>query len=145
MMNDRRFPGIVLLLAAMLVAGCASREQAARDTLAQAFTCPVERVTATNVEGVRWSEVMRRAHPVPDPPAEVRADPARLAQWTEQYHGSFSPGFDHNTEGFHAAGCGHEADYLCFCPFEAPIARQAACTCEAATVPLLPPGEGAAR
>ncbi|MGV7120827.1 hypothetical protein [Sphingopyxis sp. 550A] len=129
--------GLATLLCAG-VAGCASREQAARDTLAQAFTCPVERVAATKVDGVRWSEVQRRANPVPDPPTEIRADPVRLAQWTESHHASFSPGFDHNYEGFRAAGCGHEVEYLCFCPLEAPIAKQAACHCEAPSVPLLP-------
>lgn len=137
-MNERRLPGIAVLLAAMLVAGCASREQAARDTFAERFTCPIERVAATKVDGVRRSEVLERATPIPDPPAEIRADPARLAQWTESHR--VSPGFDGYYEGYRAAGCGHRAEYLCTCPIEAPIAKQAACTCEAPSVPLLPDG-----
>ena len=90
------------------------------------------------MSGGRWSEVMRRANPVPDPPPEIRADPARLAQWTESHHAPFSPGFEHNYAGFHAAGCGHEAEHLCFCPLEAPIGKQAACHCNAPIAPLLP-------
>ncbi|UNK79554.1 hypothetical protein MNQ96_00180 [Sphingopyxis granuli] len=137
-MNERRLPGVAVLLAAMLVAGCASRERAARDTFAERFTCPIERVTATKVDGVRRSEVLERATPIPDPPAEIRADPARLAQWTDSLR--VSPGFDGYYEGYRAAGCGHRAEYLCTCPIEAPIAKQAACTCEAPSVPLLSDG-----
>lgn len=135
MRNDRR---LTVLLAALLIAGCASREQAARDTFAEHFACPIERVTATKVDGVRRSEVHQRETPIPDPPAEIRADPARLAQWTESHR--VSSGFDRYYEGYHAAGCGHRAEYLCTCPIEAPIAKQAACTCEAPSVPLLPGG-----
>lgn len=132
---------VLLCLAVLLpaaVAGCASREREARETFAERFTCPIERVTATKVDGVRRSEVHQRATPIPDPPAEIRADPARLAQWTESHR--VSPGFDWYYEGYRAAGCGHRAEYLCTCPIEAPIAKQAACTCEAPSVPLLPDG-----
>ena len=128
---------IFVVLAVILLAGCASREQAARDAFAKSLTCPVERVTATKVDGVRWSDVQRRANPIPQPPPEVRSDPARLAMWNKQ-NDNLSSGFDHNYEGFHVTGCGHEVNYLCFCPFDAPTWKQAACTCDAPPVPLLP-------
>jgi hypothetical protein len=68
-----------MLLATTLLTACASREEAARDALAKAFTCPFEQITAIKIDGVRWSEVKKRENPIPDPPTEIRADPARLA------------------------------------------------------------------
>ncbi len=125
------------MLAVLLLSGCARQEEAARQMLAKSFTCPVERVTATRIDGVRWSEVKRRENPIPDPPADVRADPSRLAMWKEQHHAHYSRGFDRYYKAFHVVGCGHEADYLCQCPFDAPAWKQLACTCEQPSVPLV--------
>ena len=136
---------LLLLLAMLSLAACASREEAARNDFARRFTCPAEQVTTTKIPGVRWSEVMRRENPIPEPPAEVRADPARLDMWNREYS-NFSPGFDHNYEGFHVTGCGHAADLLCQCAIDTPAWKQFACPCEMPAVPLLPPGdEGKAR
>ncbi|MCM8730886.1 hypothetical protein ACFO8O_07875 [Hephaestia sp. GCM10023244] len=127
---------MLAIAAAMVVAACASHEEAARDTLARAVTCPIERVTATQIDGVRWSEVRKREHPIPDPPADILADPQRLALWQAK-HAPYSEGFDWYYKAFHVAGCGHEAEYLCQCPIDAPAWRQYACHCETATVPLV--------
>jgi|GEM_PF-2952698 len=139
-MNNNRRLRPFLLLAALTLTACASREEAARNDFARRFTCPAEQVTTTKIPGVRWSEVRRREHPIPDPPAEVRADPARLDMWNRQ-NDHFSAGFDHNFEGFHVTGCGHEADLLCQCAIDTPVWKQFACPCEMPTVPLLPPDD----
>jgi hypothetical protein len=128
------------LFAALLCAatsGCASREEAARDTFATAFTCPVDRVTVTKVDGVRWSEVMKREHPIPAAPADIRSDPQRLAKWKED-HNYFSEGFDRYHRAFRVNGCGHAVEYLCQCPFDAPAWKQMACVCDKPNVPLVP-------
>lgn len=109
---------LVLFTASLLLAACGSPKEAAYRSFSEAYSCPENRITIEAIKDVTMTELWLRAHPEPDPPAEIRADPARLAVWKKARQ--------KNLEGlmrglrqyelFHASGCGHEVDYACFCP-----------------------------
>ena len=86
-----------LLIAAAPFAGCndLSASATARDTFAAQFSCPADRVTATE----------RGPEPRPAPPDDIARDPARLEMWK----GALPPA----GRLFEASGCDHRASYVC--------------------------------
>lgn len=120
-MSSSRFavPLVVLpaLVAGALIAGCGSTEEAAVLAFSETYSCPRERVVVTPVRGITAFELWQRVNPMPEPPAEVRADPARLAvarqAWEEQHEG-VERGLN-RTDLFHVSGCEHAVDLGCAC------------------------------
>jgi len=82
-----------LLLVSLLLASCATYEGTARSAFVHDASCPADRVTVARAQ-------------LPAPPADVAADPARLALWKD----------DAEKRAEHrivVTGCGQERRYDC--------------------------------
>ncbi|MBX3229008.1 MAG: hypothetical protein KIT84_01620 [Labilithrix sp.] len=86
-----------------MLGACKSKERGAKEEFARAHSCPEGRVTVKARPDLNWQTVV-----VGDlkPPAEVAADPDRLAKWQAD---RANAGGD--LEVFEAEGCEHH-DYL---------------------------------
>ncbi len=83
----------LLALLPIFVLACASLESNARSEFARQNSCPDDRVTVGHA-------------PPRQPPADVAADPGRLAMWNDNEA--------KRAEHYYvASGCGHESLYLC--------------------------------
>lgn len=106
-----------LLLASLLLPGCTSRVDAARALFVQAKTCPADRVQVSELEGSTLHELRQRqqAKNAQEPPADIRADPARLALWQQQQAESerTMQWVDGRYRLYHASGCDLQEDYAC--------------------------------
>ena len=112
----------IAFLAALFVAslpGCKSREEQARDEFSEAVSCPASKVEVRELEGVTAYDVRQKHNPTPrpKPPAEVAADPERLAIWEEREEkqrraSQREPGF--GSDVFEATGCGETITYECW-------------------------------
>ncbi len=143
-MMERRVRLCLAVLLAAAVAGCGSQKEAAFRTFSEAYSCPRERMTVAPVKDVTMRDLWLRANPLPEPPADVRADPARLAVWRRAQ--------DKEREGplrgvesyelFRVSGCGQAVDYACYCPPQRTGAtqgsgsRQDFCGCEDPPAPI---------
>jgi len=111
-----------VLLAPLLAAslgGCKSQEEQARDEFSEEFSCPASRIEVRELEGVTPYDVRQKYNPTakPQPPAEIAADPERLAIWEEKEEekrraSQREPGFGSNV--FEATGCGETITYECW-------------------------------
>lgn len=126
------------------MAGCGSREEAAFRTFSESYSCPRDQITVKPIDSVTMRELWLRANPLPPPPADVQADPARLAVWSKAQ--------DKDREGplrgvqsyelFHATGCDHAVDYACHCPPQVKGSatgrgsRQDFCGCQSPPAPI---------
>ena len=72
-----RFVGVALVL---VLAGCRSMEDGARDDFSRDHTCPVDRVEARVRKDIRPSSLAKAE----TPPAEIAADPGRLKMWQDE-------------------------------------------------------------
>jgi hypothetical protein len=81
---------LALLALSACAAGWEEAPVEARERFVRDFTCPEERVLV--------------AEQPPQPPADVRDDPARMALWQERFE---------DVRFEHAEGCGHDALYRC--------------------------------
>lgn len=138
---------VLLCLAVLLpaaVAGCGSPKEAAYRTFSEAHACPRDRMTVEPVKGVTMRDLWLRANPLPDPPPDVRADPARLAVWRaarDKEREGVLRGVEYYTL-FRVSGCGEAADYACYCPPQMRGAtkgsgsRQDFCGCGAPPAPI---------
>jgi hypothetical protein len=110
------------LLAALFAAsltGCKSREEQARDEFSEAVSCPASKIEVRELEGVTAHDVREKHNPTakPKPPADVAADPERLAVWEEKQDkqrraSQREPGF--GSDVFEAKGCGETITYECW-------------------------------
>jgi hypothetical protein len=91
---------------AVALCGCTSLDEGARQEFSRHFTCPESSITVTERSDLDADEIERG--PIPDPPAEVKADPTRLALWNQQHQ----PIHTGHTI-YQAAGCDHEVFYSC--------------------------------
>lgn len=105
---------IFLALASLsLVAACGQGAdryaEAARETLSNAHSCPAERITVTPRPDLHAFDLMVGAPP--SPPADIAADPGRLAEWQRRQRESQ----DHyNREKvYQAQGCDQVEYYAC--------------------------------
>ena len=97
-----------LLGLGFLVIGCRSNETMARESFAHSFTCPEDRITVTPRKDLAAVDLALRPA---TPPAEIAADPGRLALWkAEAARGAAD--YEHDAV-LQARGCGHEVFYLC--------------------------------
>jgi len=110
------------LLAGCVVAmaclgGCKEKSTGALETFATANSCPEDQVTVKPRPDLDPETVMERASEA-RPSAEVAADPARLAKWTQdqderrESRASSYGGY----EMFEVSGCGHTTVYACHHP-----------------------------
>jgi len=110
------------LLAALTVAslvGCKSLEEQARDDFSEAVSCPTSKIKVRELEGVTAFDVREKHNPTPKPkpPAEIAADPERLAIWEAKEEknrraSQREPGF--GSDVFEVKGCGETITYECW-------------------------------
>jgi hypothetical protein len=139
-----RFPLLAAIVVPVVLAGCASLEEGARDHFVRALACPAERVTVKARPDLRYGDLIG-APTASAPPAEVAADPERLALWKEQRARAQADGranANARYDVFEVSGCGHTAQLGCRHPEdERGRTELGAVTC-ATPRPLAPtPGE----
>ena len=94
--------------AVLLLAGCKSKEQGAREHFSKDLTCPEDRVEVRERADVKASAWMR----VETPPADVAADPERLKMWQAKQDERRS--YEESSDAiFEAKGCGAQKLYAC--------------------------------
>lgn len=106
---------ITWLLAALLLPGCSSRQDAARELFTQGKTCPADRVRSSELGGPTLHDMrkQRQARSPPRAPDEVRADPTRFALWQQQQAETErrSKWIDDRFHLYRASGCGQQRDH----------------------------------
>lgn len=111
MKNKMRHTLRILLFVPLAVSGtgCSSwfLSLTARDTFTEQQLCPKDRIQTTYI-AVQPQDIFER----PAPPAEIAADPGRLAVWTQKVDADFKE-FDNLTLS-DAVGCGIHLRYLCW-------------------------------
>ncbi|HEY6462597.1 MAG TPA: hypothetical protein VIY73_20655 [Polyangiaceae bacterium] len=104
-----RWPPLVLLLLAL--GACKSGAMdGAKETFAAKYTCPEGRIEARVREDVTETQLANRKKQTP--PAEVAADPGRLALWQKQ-EAEKEKRANAGQVIVEARGCGHEVIYSC--------------------------------
>lgn len=135
--------GFGVILCALICA-CGSQQEAASSTFSETYSCPRDQITVDPIKTVTMRELWLQANPLPQPPADIQADPERLAVWNKTQ--------DKAREGplrgveryklFHVTGCHQAQDYACYCaPHQkgASTTRgttQDSCGCQAPPVPI---------
>lgn len=111
------FRPMAWLLAGLLLTGCTSRVDAALDRFVQEKTCPADRVQVSELEGPTLHErrQQKRAKAVEQAPADIQADPGRLALWqARQAEAARTRQWgDEQFLLYRASGCGQQQDYAC--------------------------------
>ncbi len=111
----------VTLAATLMLAGCASLADGARDHFVKALSCPADRVTVKARPDLGYGDLLP-APPAAAPPAEVAADPERLALWKEQQARAKADrraNADARYDVFEVSGCGRTARLGCRHPEDA--------------------------
>jgi len=81
----------------------------AQEEFIKSFSCPKERVTVTARKDLKAFDLVNGVRLTP--PAEVSADPGRLAEWKKRQQDNED---NYNRESvFQASGCDHEVFYAC--------------------------------
>ena len=108
----RRFP---VVFGALLLAACGQLPEGARQYFIDKYSCPADRVTLTEIEDTRPSDIFAADWHAASPPDEVAADPGRLAQWQasedERHKGWES--WINSSRLFALSGCGHRLVLAC--------------------------------
>jgi hypothetical protein len=95
----------------------ASLEPVARTAFSAAHSCPDERLVSRVRQDVHFFDVaFGPAAPAPEPPPEVRADPARLAIWesTQQQSRASRDEWKDAGQVIEVEGCDRREVYACF-------------------------------
>src|SRR5579859_537524 len=95
--------GILSLSALLSCSHFASFPDEARRDFASSWTCPADRVEVATMRGRPFSP--------PPPPAEVAADPGRLAAWRAKLDDAARA--QQNRTYYVATGCGRTTTYYC--------------------------------
>jgi hypothetical protein len=103
--------GLALALL-VLVAGCKTLEEGAREAYSRDQSCPVERVTVVARSDV---DLYAKTFGTPTAPPDVAADPARRKVW-EANQATARDAYRQRNSAFEAAGCGKTVLYACFHP-----------------------------
>ncbi len=101
-----------VFLTPLLVVACTARptnKDEAQAQFVKAFSCPKERTTATDRPDLNAYDL--NFGPSPAPPADVAADPGRLAEWKKQEQ-KLREGYN-NSAIVQVRGCDHETYYSC--------------------------------
>ena len=101
---------IVLLATASLI-GCKSKETGAREAFSKELTCPEDSVEVRERPDVKLSMLRGTTKP----PADVAADPGRLAMWNAEQEKS-QKNADGLCEMFEARGCNQQTLMCCSRP-----------------------------
>jgi hypothetical protein len=104
-------PLSIMLLAASTLIGCKSKESGAREAFSKEFTCPADRVEVRERPDVKMSMLRETSKP----PADVAADPGRLAMWNAEQEKSRTNA-DGLCEMFEARGCNQQTLMCCSRP-----------------------------
>lgn len=103
---------MTLLVAVTLSASaCKSKEQGARESFSDDFTCPLDRVEVRARPDVKPSDLAKRE----EPPADIKADPGRLQLWQSKKDEERRKS-DDRCEMFEARGCGKQTLLCCSRP-----------------------------
>lgn len=100
----------VATLGLSLLLGCTSVEDGAKENYAQAYSCPMERVEIRKRPDIRPSQVSIGGPP--KPPADVAADPGRLAVWQRDENERAAKLDDYETV-YELRGCDHQVLWVC--------------------------------
>jgi hypothetical protein len=109
----------VALICVLAIAGCKKLADGAREEFSQQYTCPPERVEVRAREELDIYDVEHRAQSTEQPPAEVAADPGRLAMWRKERtdrvekERRYQKSYHHL---FEVRGCAHATVYNCTRP-----------------------------
>jgi hypothetical protein len=98
----------VAMVAVGVLVSCASLGGGARDDFAKTTNCPPDRVTVVPRPDYRVT-----LPPEPSPPADVAADPGRLAYWRQQQHAARSKQQNPDCDFFEVSGCGKRVILCC--------------------------------
>ncbi len=109
--HERSCLTIALVLGAFV--GCKGGKdqryaKAAEEEFSKTFSCPASSVTVTLRPDLKAYDLQVAPR---SPPAEVAADPARLAEWKRR-EDKGKEGYDRMSV-YHASGCGHAVFYTC--------------------------------
>lgn len=109
-------PTCALLALATGLSACASLNDGASSVFSQRYTCPETHMRVAAREDLDAAAVVRQWHAESGtspaaPPAEVSADPARLALWEEQRARALAALAE--GDAFEVSGCGHHELYVC--------------------------------
>jgi hypothetical protein len=99
----------LVAFASLAVSGCQSMEDCAKETFSKEFSCPTDGVSVrarSDVDG--WAVT----HDPPQPPQEVKDDPARYRVWKDDQDEQRAQ-FNKRLNVYEAKGCNHEALYDC--------------------------------
>lgn len=104
-------PWSPIVLAALVLGGgaCPSLERGAKEQFSTDLTCPEDRIEVRRRPELKPYDV---AHPrPPEPPADVRSDPGRLAMWQKNQEDTRDTQNRHKV--LEARGCGQSRLYIC--------------------------------
>ena len=99
-----------VLGAAAAGTACTSYETAARESFSQSNSCPIAGVTAKERPDLSAFDLI--FGPPSKPPADVAADPARLALFQKK-HDDTKKAWDRSTYPYEVAGCNEKLFYTC--------------------------------
>lgn len=88
----------------------------ARATFSAAHSCPDDRLVARVRSDLHFFDVAFPPIPVPEPPPEIRADPARLTVWEQTRHQARAARDEWKDAGqvIEVEGCDRREVYACF-------------------------------
>lgn len=100
-------------VAFVVLAGCGKKlEAGAKEVFVKKAVCPPDRVSVTARPDVAPHTIY--AAPVRTPPADIAADPGRLALWKSQQAGTVD--VDAIAKSYKVTGCGQTTLYACAHP-----------------------------
>jgi hypothetical protein len=123
-------PHWAAVAALLSLSACQSLGDGAKEQFSKDFSCPTERVLTRDRNDLHPSSFTSPS-PMPKPPADVAADPARLAVW-QQNHRQDPTAYDSYSDIEEARGCDRQAFYECHHPQK--HANRASCS-RVSTVP----------
>jgi hypothetical protein len=101
----------VVIAAGLLLVACQSLASGAKEQFSKDYSCPLDRIESRDRRDLHPSSFSYPL-PMPKPPADVAADPARLALWTKN-HTHDPTLYDGDNDIEEARGCGKQAFYQC--------------------------------
>ncbi|MGZ3417334.1 MAG: hypothetical protein ACXVEF_11930 [Polyangiales bacterium] len=118
----RRTLLMILSVSALVAApACKKLKTGAAEKFGTKYSCPDDRIHVTPRTDLKASDVMvsKHAKKPKKPPAEVQADPARLAKWKadqEEQESSTKDFHDNAYDVFEVEGCDHHVMMTCHHP-----------------------------
>lgn len=106
--------GVLVAAAAVMVGACTSLSNEARAAFAYKYFCPPDSITVTEARDLEHPWVIP-GYEMPPPPAEIQADPKRLAFYLEVAKKRRTPErtFDNPYTFYEVKGCDYRETYVC--------------------------------